>query len=646
MQASSEMMAAGAVPLDEALDRWLSELDFHQALGRLPTEVVSIEQALGRTTAAPVVARLSSPNYYAAAIDGLAVRAAETLQAEESSPYQVPVGSPEAQFVETGSPMPAGLDAVVPFHDLDLDGNTLKVKRPSSPWRNVRPIGEDIAEREVVLPRDHLVSPLDLGALAASGASELQVYRQPLVAVLPIGNRLLEAGHEPGLGEMIDSNSPILVGLIRQCGAVAQKHRVASERLEEAAEALQLAASESEMVVVLAGPSHGTAFLARLFADLGDCVLHGVAIKPGHSIALGVIDGVPVLGLPFHPAPAFLAFSLFGQTVLARMMGQERVGPCWYPEQATLAQGSLSPQNVEEYIRVKLGQVDGQNIAVPDSGGAATLMSLVQADGLVRVPPSAKGLAAGAKVEVLRLNPSRSLEGNLLLLGTHDICYDILRNFLYQRYHDVRLHTAATGGAAGLRCLRDGYCHMAAIHLFDEESGQYNIPHIQRVIGDDPVVLVNLFTRHLGLAVALGNPHGLTGLGDLTKPGLRFINRQPGSGTRALIDYHLKQLGIESSELEGFDHEVRTHMAVAAAVRGGLADVGPSISTAARALRIEFIPCIPERLDLAIPKRFFNHYPVRALLAVIRSSAFRQGAADSLTDYDFSETGKVLWETP
>lgn len=645
MQTSSELLGVGVVPLDEALDRWVSELEFHKALTRLPAEQISVNDALHRVTHSPVTAKLSSPHYYAAAIDGLAVRAADTLTASGRQPLRIALGTQNGQFVETGAPMPDGLDAVVPFHELELDGDEIEITRACNPWRNVRPIGEDIAAREVVLPRDHRITPLDLGALVAAGAATVQVYRKPRVGVLPVGNRLIEAGVEPGVGEMIDSNSPILLGLAQEAGADPHLYSVVPERLEEAGQALVAAARQSDLVLVVAGPSHGTAFLARLFSDLGDCFLHGVAIKPGHSIALGVIEGTPVMGLPFHPAPAFLAFRLVAQALLARMTGQETVGVCWHPERATLAIEGQSPHGLEEFLRVKLGQVDGRNIAVPDSGGAPTLMSLVRADGLVFIPADAESLEVGSSVDVLRLHPERSLEGNLLLLGTHDICYDLLRNHLHGRYHDVRLHTAATGGAAGLRCLKERFCHIAAIHLFDEETGEYNVPHLRRVMDGHPVVLVRLFTRHLGLAVATGNPLGIGSLADLNREGLRFINRQVGSGTRALLDYHLKQAGVEPDAILGFEQEVRTHMAVAAAVKGGIADVGPTISTAARALRVDFVPCIPERLDLAIPKRFVNHYPVRALLKVIRSAAFRQEAAQALTDYDFSDTGQVVWES-
>lgn len=646
MQTSPEMWTLPDVPLDEALDRWLSELEYRGAARPLENEAVPVEQCLHRITAEPVVAKLSSPHYYAAAIDGLAVRAHETFSASGDSPVRIGLEQ-GARFVDTGSPMPEECDAVLPFHELELVGqDAVEVRRSSNPWRNVRPIGEDIAAREVVLPRDHRIGPLDLGALVAAGLSEVKVYRRPRVAVLPVGNHLVAAGEAPKMGEMIDSNSPILGGLVQTADAVPTRLGVVKESLAEAGAALAEACENFDLVLMVAGPSHGTGFLARLFSELGDCVLHGVAIRPGHSLALGLLDGTPVVGLPFHPAPAYLAFTLFGRPVLARLNGREPSSEPWPKVKAFLAQESSAPNGVEQFVRVKLGVVDDRRIAVADAPGAPTLMSLVRADGLVRVPADSPALAVGTEVEVLRLAPERSLAGNVLLLGTHDICYDILRNLLQQSFPDVRLHTAATGGTAGLRCLKEGSCHIAALHLFDEISGQYNVPQVASQMADTPVILLHLFKRYLGLVVKEGNPLGLRGLPDLSKVGLRFINRQPGSGTRALLDYHLSQAGVDTGAIEGFDQEVRTHMAVAAAVAAGVADTGPSISTAAKALRLDFIPCISESLDLAIPKRFLAHYPVRALIQVIRGARFRSQAERHLADYDFSETGKLVWESP
>jgi putative molybdopterin biosynthesis protein len=248
-------------------------------------------------------------------------------------------------------------------------------------------------------------------------------------------------------------------------------------------------------------------------------------------------------------------------------------------------------------------------------------------------------------VEVLCLREGINLTGHLLILGTHDISYDLLRDHLHERYPQVRLHTAAVGGRTGLDCLVRGQCHGAAAHLFDESTGEYNVPFLQSMEWDEPVIVIQVFKRWLGLAVAPGNPLGIQGLKDLTRSGLRFVNRQPGSGTRSLLDYHLKAEGVESEQIQGYGLSAHTHMSIAAAVKGETADAGPTISTAARSLGLDFVPCISERLDFIFPKRFLSLYPLRAVLSVLSSSAFRESATDRFPDYDFSEAGQLMWES-
>jgi putative molybdopterin biosynthesis protein len=632
------------VPLDEARERWISELQFLRALRRAEFEEIPAGEAAGRVTSQSVTAQISSPHYYAAAIDGLALRSRDTVEATPSSPCALHLGR-DGTFVDTGSALPEGFDAVVPIHEIRLASTeVVEVNRPSTPWRNVRPAGEDLADREVILPRDYRIGPLEVGAMLAGGVLTVQVYRRPRVAILAVGSSLVPASVPPGVGEMIDSNSPILTGLVHWAGGEPCPLGVVAERIEEVEAALHRAARHHDMVLVVAGPSHRTPLLATLFERLGELVVHGVAIKPGHSVALGAIERKPVLGLPFYPVSAFLTFELFARPVIEAMLGQRPREPV--VDEAILADGLCSPAGVEEFLRVKMGIVDGRRVAVPISRGAALLMSLVRADGMVHVPAKVCSLEVGASVAVRRLDPVRRIDGNILLLGTHDACYDLLRTHLLHVNPDLHLFSANTGSEAGIERLRQGLCHLAAAHIFDPQSGEYNIPYLREKAADLPVVLVNLFRRFLGLVVAQGNPKGIASLQDLARPEVRMVNRQAGSGTRRLLDHHLARHGLEPSSLNGYDRETHTHMSAAAIVSSGAADVGLAIPAAAKALRLDFVPCLPERLDLAIPKKLFNAYSMQALLGVIRSRDFQECAGRLLEGYDFSQAGTVLWETP
>ena len=632
------------VPLDEARERWVSELHFLRALHRMDAEEIRACDAAGRITCQPVTARISSPHYYMAAIDGLALRSRDTFGATPESRRPLRLGE-DGAFVDTGSALPGDFDAVVPIHEIRLvHTEVVEVDRPSAPWRNVRPAGEDLAAREVILPRDHRVGPLEVGAVLAGGAWTVQVYRRPRVAILTVGTNLVAPGATPGVGEMIDSSTPILAGLVQDAGGQPCPLGVVPERVEAVGEALRAAALHHDMVLVVAGPSHGTPLLASLFDGMGELIVHGVAIKPGHSATLGAVERRPVLGLPFYPVSVFLTFELFGRPVLEAMLGQRPRQPVM--EEAVLAEDLLSPAGVEEFLRVKLGVVAGRRVAVPVSRGAGLLMSLVRADGLVQVSANIERLDEGTPVRVRRLEPVRPIDGNILMLGTHDLCYDLLRTHFLQACPDLRLFSANTGSEAGIQKLRRGLCHLAAAHIFDAATGEYNVPYLLEHAPDLPVVLVNLFRRSMGLLVAPGNPKDIRSLADLARPDVQFVNRQAGSGTRKLLDHHLARLGVDPKAIRGYERETHTHMSVAATVSSGAADVGLGIPASAKALRLGFVPCLPERLDLVIPKRYFNQYPMQALLGVIRSQEFRDEASAYLDGYDFAEAGRVLWESP
>lgn len=648
MKLSDPNELIGEVPLDEALERWLSDLEFHRRQHEPSTQLVDVEDAVGRVTAETVVARLSSPNYYAAATDGLALSSHQTVGATADSPIRLSLQS-SLPFVDTGSPMPAGCDTVVPFYELGLtDERSLEILKPSAPWRNVRPIGEDLAAGEVILPKGHRVRSIDLSVVIAGGLREMMVEVQPRVHVVPLGEALVEPGRVPSVGQVVDYTSPFLAAMATEQDLRARRFPAVRETREAVASVMAEQAARCDLLILCAGHERGTSLIATALAEAGECVLHGVAIRPGHSMVLGFVKGTPVLGVSSHPVPAFLGFALFGLPVfrgLSKGRAKENPWP-WPMDHARLAVGCDSAEGVEEFLRVKMGIVDGERVAVAESGGHGTLMSLVRADGMIRIPAGVRHLDDGAPVQVLRLRDDTNLTGHLLLLGTHDISYDLIRDHLHDRYPEVRLHTAAVGGRAGLESLKRGQCHGTAIHLFDEATGEYNVPFLQAWDGKEPVVVVQLLHRWLGLAVAPGNPLGLSGLADLPKEGVRFMNRQPGSGTRQLMDYHLARHNVDPSQVRGYSLHAHTHMAIAAAVKGGLADAGPTISTAARSLGLGFVPCVRERLDLVFPKRFLSLYPLRALLAVLRSESFRQAAEERFHDYDFAGAGDLIWETP
>ncbi|MQL50766.1 molybdopterin biosynthesis protein [Desulfofundulus thermobenzoicus] len=628
-------------PWEEALEEYMAYLEQKGALNPGPPEVVAVEEARGRVTAAPVYARVSSPHYHAAAMDGYAVKAALTFGASETAPKRLAVGS-EAIMVDTGDPLPEGCDAVIMVEDVHfVSSGVLEITQPVYPWQHVRPIGEDIVATEMIVPANHRVRPMDIGGLLAGGITEISVHPRPRVAILPTGTELVEPGRELRPGDIIDYNSRMLSGLVSEWGGDPVRKKITADDFESLRQSLLEALQESDMVLINAGSSAGSEdYTAEVIRSLGRVLVHGVATRPGKPVILGEVDGRPVIGVPGYPVSAYLCADLFVKPIIYRKLGS--VPPARRKIEATVSRKLVSSLGVEEFVRVKLGQVGDKIIATPISRGAGIIMSLIRADGIVRVPRLSEGYGAGRAVPVELLRPLEEIRETTVIIGSHDIALDVLANYLRRLYPQASLSSAHVGSLAGLNALKRGEAHCAGTHLLDEETGEYNVSYIQRLLPDRGVVLVNLVYREQGLIVARGNPKGIRGLEDLARPDVTFVNRQRGAGTRVLLDYYLKRLGIEPSRISGYEREEYTHMAVAAAVAGGV-DAGLGIRAAAVALGLDFIPLAEERYDLCIPREHWDTPYIQRLMTVMNSPEF-QKEVHALGGYDLRDCGKVMWE--
>jgi putative molybdopterin biosynthesis protein len=259
------------------------------------------------------------------------------------------------------------------------------------------------------------------------------------------------------------------------------------------------------------------------------------------------------------------------------------------------------------------------------------------------LPRFSEGVHAGGEVEVELLRGMDEIRQTVVAIGSHDLALDLLSNALSRRVPGASLASANVGSLGGLLALARGEAHLAGSHLLDERTGEYNVSYIQRHLGGMGVVLVQLAGRVQGLMVPRGNPRGLTSLSDLTRPDIQFVNRQRGSGTRVLLDFELRKLGVDPSAIHGYEREQYTHLAVAADVASGAADVGLGILAAARALDLDFVPLLNEQYQLVIPRVHYESALLAPLLEILRGDAFRAEVAD-LGGYDVSEMGAVRWE--
>lgn len=613
---------------------------------RTGEEEIPARESCGRITSRPVSARLSSPSFHSAAMDGLAVRAEDTFGAADDSPVILDISSGQAVMINTGHPLPEDKNAVIIIENIILNEDQSRgtIRAPVYPWQNVRKVGEDIVATELLFPSHHQITPPDMAALLTAGCPGIRVHKKPRVTIIPTGSELVElasSGEAPPPGKTIESNSAVLAGLAAQAGGVVTVEPIIADDFATIKEHLQKAvASDADLIVLNAGSSAGSAdYTVRVIEELGEVLVHGVTIMPGKPTILGIIEGKPVIGNPGYPVSAIISFEQFALPLLTRMQGMEEEPP--QEITAILARDIPSRSGIEEFRRMITGKIGKHFVTVPLKKGAGAITTLTRANSILTIDAASEGESKNSPVNIQLLRPRATIAKTILCTGSHDLCLDLLHDFLKKSTPAYPLASTHVGSLGGIMAIKNNMTHIAGSHLLDPESGAYNTSYIRRYLPDRRIHLVTLVHRMQGFIVQKGNPINIQSIEDLLDGNIRFINRQAGSGTRVLLDYELKKNGLDADEIEGYDHEEYTHMAVAVAVLSGKADAGLGIMAAARALALDFVPLTEERYDLIIPTSFLERPMIKQLLAIIHSRDFKT-AVEQMGGYSTRETGKIV----
>jgi len=634
--------------------RYLKKTDLNNALAlffnnpalvRLTEdEVIPTSESLGRITSEPVFAKISSPHYHCSAMDGVAVRAEDTFGAAEVSPIEL---QGEQFFpLDTGDEIPEEYNAVIMIEDItQIAEDRIKIIAAATPWQHIRMVGEDVVATEMLLPRAHRIRPTDIAVLLSCGVLSVTARKKPSVAIIPTGSELIDTtflaeSENPEPGAIIESNSHLIANLITEWGGAPNRFPIAIDDRDEIIKAIEKGISENDAVVINAGSSAGREdYVPQIIAEMGELLVHGVDIMPGKPVSLGIIAGKPIIGVPGYPVSAYIVCELFIKPLIYKLLGLPT--PTFEKMEVSMGRRTPSRLGSEEFVRVKIGRVGDRLVAVPLSRGASLLNSVVRADGIVRVPSASEGIEEGEIVEAELLRTKEEIENNVLVIGSHDIILDILADEIKIVQPAMTISSAHVGSLAGLTALRRGLAHVAGTHLLDEATGEYNAPYIKRLFGENQIALINLAYRQQGLIIEQGNPKGIKSLKDLAERDLTFINRQRGSGTRILLDYELKRLGVEPEDIVGYERELYTHLSVAAAVKSGAADAGLGILSVAKALNLDFVPVAEERYDIAIPVDFLELPQIKTILDLITRETFRR-RVESLGGYVLKDAGKKM----
>ena len=627
------------LPLPEAVGKVRAALD-RAAL--VAVEQIGSHEAAGRVLSTAVYARHSAPTVHSAAMDGYAVRASDTFLAREGSPLTLPLG-PHCVAVNTGHPLPEGCDAVIMIEHVLTGEGSITIEGPAFPWQHVRRIGEDIVATELLFPRNHVLTPYDVGALLSGGIWEVPVWEALRIRIIPSGDEVLDFTRrpDPGKGEVVESNSQVLAALARQLGCVVERLAPVPDNPEALHQALcDSLASSNHVTIFCAGSSAGSKDFTRATLEReGEILVHGIAAMPGKPSLAALCRGKLVIGAPGYPVSNVVCFEELLKPLL-----------CWLsrkpaPERpripVELTRKLPSKLGVEEFVRLAVGKVGDKAVGIPLGRGAGNITTLTRAQGITRIPAAAEGLAEGALVPAELTVAQESLEDVLVCVGSHDNTLDALADELMGGDNPFRLVSTHVGSMGGITALKSGSCHLAGMHLLDEDTGDFNFSFLDKFLPDGDVELINLAIRHQGIIVPRGNPKNIKGVADLRGGNIRFINRQRGAGTRILFDWHLKQEGMTPADVCGYDKEESTHMAVAVNVLTGAADCGMGIFAAAQALNLDFVPLARERYDLAIPRRFLSDPRIVAVRELLASAAFRT-RIEGLGGYEVGLTGQVM----
>jgi putative molybdopterin biosynthesis protein len=606
----------------------------------LETELVPVADAANRVCAELVTAKSSSPAFDVSAMDGVAVVASSVEEASEVRP--VILGVPEqAEFVDTGNPIPDRFDAVVMVeYVVAREDSQVEIMASVVPGQHIRRAGEDVVLGDPIVAAGERITPYLQGLLLAGGHVNVPVQKKPVVYIVPTGGELVKPGEPVRKGQLIEYNSVVLSGFVREWGGEPVALDPVPDDEAALTTAMKQALQECDVLAINGGSSAGRGdIVPDVIGKMGELVVHGVNIMPGKPLAIGFVDGKPVLGVPGYPVSAIIAFEQFVKPLLAMLLGAR----CPSRRRITARVRRKMPGKLgaEQFVRVRLACIRGEMVASPMKHGAGQVSSIAHADGMLRIPAPKEGIAEDETVEVELLREEDAVRSSIVGCGSYNPLLGIVDELLRKRRDGSRLAFTSTGGVAALTALARGECHFAACHLLDAETGEYNIPYVKRYLGDAGAAVVKVASREIGLIVPKGDPHGLGSIGDLTRDNVRFVNRQAGSDMRAFIDAKLRAASVAPEKVNGYHREVLSEAQAAEAILSGNANAAIGTRQAADSFGLDLVPLDRDQYHFVIPHDLLESDRVRELLDVLRSAEFKE-SADKFPGYDLSHAGELI----
>ena len=601
------------------------------------TEIINSKDALGRISAKAIFAKYSSPSYHSSAMDGVMVVSEMTKLARENKPLFLK--NEDFIYCNTGSPLVKPYDAVIMIEDVKIEEDGITILKPVNAWENIRIQGEDVIEKDLIFESYHKFRAVDLSVLIATGINEVEVLKKPILGLIPSGNEIIDKDEELSVGKIIESNSAMLKSMAFENGIETIIYPIVKDEKESIEKALVKASKECDFVCLIAGTSAGSKdFTSEIVGKLGEVFVHGISIKPGKPAILGKIFDIPFVGLPGYPVSTHIVFERIVIPTILKKLNQ--IEDDKEIIKAKLTKPVISSLKNREYIRSKLGLVDGKTIVTPLDRKAGSLFSLAQSDGYIIIDRNIEGYNRGDIIDVILHKPiaKEILNNRIVCIGSHDIVVDLLNDMFAKDKKQTRISSSHVGSLSGLKALSEGDCLIAPSHLLDED-GTYNNDAIKLFFDPENISKINVVGRRQGIYVPKGNPLGIKTIDDLLDK--KMVNRQRGAGTRLLFDYLLKKENIDPYTIKGYDNEVTTHLSAALAVKNGDCDFSIGVESAAIKMDIDFIYLKDEEYQFIIKKENLKLQPIKDLLEILRSEAFKIRMSE-LGGYNTNESGNIL----
>lgn len=622
-----------SVKLEDALD---IVKDLYNSSSYSPQkENISVYDSLHRIAFSSVYAKASSPSYNASAMDGVSTQSILTEHAYEKHP--ITIQKENYVQVNTGNVIPDQFDTVIMIEDIVMnEDQSITIIKSHGLYENIRPIGEDIAMGDMILPKNTIITPIHISALLAGGISTIDVLQKPRVAIIPTGDEIVTDISKLEKGKIVDSNSYFMKNELLTINASPTIFDVCEDDYSTLEKTILEASNDYDLVLIGAGSSAGTKDYANLvIKNNGELLVHGISIKPGKPTIIGMINKTPIVGIPGYPVSTYISFELIVKSLIAYMTSQR-------PTPRTTVKAKVSKKiysslKNKEYVRVQLGNVNGELIATPLARGAGITMSLVRADGLLIVERLNEGYQKGDIVDVLLLNKDIDVSSTLVSIGSHDILLDIVNDFMSNSgYH---LSSSHVGSFSGVLSMKNQEAHIAPVHILGD-NGNYNDFLIEKYLSSE-YHLVKGVSRIQGLYVKKGNPKDIQSLNDLLREDVNFVNRQKGSGTRILLDYLFDKKEINQKNINGYAYELTTHTLVAASVLDDRYDTGLGVQSVASLYDLDFIEIAHEEYDFLIHKDTLKLDSYKQFIQVLQSSDFKE-KLENLGGYKINKIGSIL----